>query len=292
MSWQEVFESAGRVVLSRDDLFAFGATRRSLTAATRTGFLIRARRDHYLLPSASTDIVHAIRVGGRLGCVSALAEAGVFAFDTRETHIHMEESMSRARSAQATRTPLSERKEGIELHWRPMFRNEYSSAHSVNLEDALAQSVWCQHPWHALASLDNALFLGLIDGSSLDRIFANLPGRFQYLREQLDGQAESGQETVLRMIIQGAGLRVRTQVRIAGVGRVDMLVEDCLVVEADSRLAHDGWPKHVADRRRDLLLAARGYMSLRPVYAHTMHEPDLVRDAVLSLVAARRLARS
>jgi very-short-patch-repair endonuclease len=63
-----------------------------------------------------------------------------------------------------------------------------------------------------------------------------------------------------------------------------MLVAGKLVLEADSRLAHDGWEHHVEDRRRDLALAAAGYITLRPTYQHTMHNPQLVRAAILGLL--------
>jgi hypothetical protein len=62
------------------------------------------------------------------------------------------------------------------------------------------------------------------------------------------------------------------------------VVEGCVAVEADSRLAHDGWERHVRDRRRDLLLAKQHYVSLRPAYQHTMHEGALVRESILGLL--------
>jgi very-short-patch-repair endonuclease len=42
-----------------------------------------------------------------------------------------------------------------------------------------------------------------------------------------------------------------------------ILREDCVVVEADSQEFHKEWEQHVRDRNRDLLLAERGYPSLR-----------------------------
>jgi hypothetical protein len=77
-------------------------------------------------------------------------------------------------------------------------------------------------------------------------------------------------------------------VTVPEVGRVDLIVEGCLALEADSRLAHDGWERHVHDRRRDLLLARNQFMSLRPAYQHTMFEPDLVRASVLGLLQQSR----
>lgn len=288
MTWVEVFETQQRVILSSAELIAFGATSHSLTAAVRGGHLVRARRDHYALPGTARHVIAAVRVGGRMGCVSTLAAGSIFAYDASHPHIHMEGSMSRSRSPRNRHIPLTrDNRDGCTLHWEPLFDRENARESSVSILDALAQGLRCQKPWHALASLDNALFQGMIEIGDLHQIFANVPLRLQYLMSLVDGRAEAGQETVLRMIVREAGLDYELQVEIPGVGRVDMVVAGCLVLEADSRLAHDGWEKHVEDRGRDLRLAAQGYMSLRPAYQHTMHHPQLVRDAVSHLVAAR-----
>lgn len=293
MTWIEAFEAQQRIILSSTELIACGATSHGLTAAVRGGHLIRARRDHYALPGTAQQIISAVRVGGRIGCVTALGASGVFAYDASYPHIHMEESMSRSRSPRDRRIPLTpHNRDGCSLHWWPLFDRERGRDCSVSISDALAQGLRCQKPWHALASVDNALFQGMIDIGDLHQIFANVPLRLQYLMSLADGRAEAGQETVLRMIVRETGLDYELQVEIPGVGRVDMVVAGCLVLEADSRLAHDGWEKHVEDRGRDLLLAAQGYMSLRPAYQHTMHYPQLVRDAVAHLVAARNSFRS
>ena len=155
---------------------------------------------------------------------------------------------------------------------------------TVGIIDALIQAVRCQEPWHAVATLDSALHLGLVGAVDLARVFAALPSRFQALRVLVDGRSEAGQESVLRCAFVAAGLRVRLQVWFDGIGRVDLVVEECLVVEADSRTAHDGWELHVRDRDRDIDLARRGFMSLRPGYHRTMFATADVVEAAQALV--------
>jgi len=289
MTWHEVFETQQRLILSSTELISFGATSHSLTAAVRGRHLLRARRDHYALPGTDQQILAAVRVGGRIGCVSALNAAGIFAHDTSDTHVHMNGSMSRSRSPRNRLISLTpHNRDGCNLHWWPVFDEGHGCEYAVGTPDALAQSLRCQKPWYGLASLDNALFLGKIETGDLLQIFESIPSRLHYLMPLVDGRAEAGQETVLRMIVRAAGLNYELQVWIPGVGRVDMLVEGCLVVEADSRLAHDGWEKHVEDRHRDLVLASQGYMSLRPAYQHTIYEPDLVRASILGLLTQGR----
>jgi very-short-patch-repair endonuclease len=235
-------------------------------------------------------LVEAVRVGGKLACVSALNRVGIFAFDASRTHLHLDRTMSRSRSPRdrfVALTPFN--RFGTQLHWSPLVGDDFSE-HAVGVRDALIQSLRCQQPIHALASLDNALHLAAISEDDLAEIFANSPNRVQYLRRLIDPRAESGQETVLRTIIQQTGYSVEPQVEFPTIGRVDFVVGGSLVVEADSRLAHDGWEAHVRDRRRDLALATLGYMSLRPAYQHTMNHPELVRDAIIALLANRRLA--
>ena len=288
MSWEEVFRDAAVRVASRELLMSYGASGRMLTSAVAAGHLIRARRDKYLLPSEPSSLLDAVRIGGRLGCLSALEDAGIFVEDAGFSHVHLDHTMSRLRSPRSRFAPFTERdRGGAHLHWRPLVYPEHAVPWSVGVEDALLQSLRCQPPVRALASIDNALHLGMVSPTGVDRILASGPASTLWLRGHVDGRAEAGQETVLRMIAIDAGFVPELQVVIPGVGRVDMVVAGRLVLEADSRLAHEGWEHHVEDRRRDLALAAAGYMSLRPAYQHTMHNPLLVRSAILGLLQSR-----
>lgn len=91
---------------------------------------------------------------------------------------------------------------------------------------------------------------------------------------------------MLRLLFEDAGLHCEIQITFAGIGRVDIVVEGIVVVEADSRLAHDGWELHIRDRDRDINLARLGHPSLRPAYQRTMQNPSDVLEAVLGLLAA------
>jgi very-short-patch-repair endonuclease len=95
---------------------------------------------------------------------------------------------------------------------------------------------------------------------------------------------------VLRQLILDAGLRCEIQVSIDGVGRVDFLVDGRVVVEADSQGFRKEWEQHVRDRTRDLLLAERGYLTLRVLYQHIMFEPETVVAAIRRLVLISRSA--
>jgi hypothetical protein len=287
VTWAEAFDELGLVV-SRAGLLAAGASGRDLTAAVRGGQLIRVRRDHYALPQTPSSIIRSVRIGGRIGCLSALAHAGVFAIDTSSTHAHVDRRASRLRPPDNRRRPLTERRAGVVVHWSELIDPDDGTEFSVGMRDALAQVVRCQEPRYAIASIDSALHVGAIDEAALRELFARLPERYSALLDRVDGRAEAGQETVLRLAIEDAGFHCELQVYLDGVGRVDMVVEGCLVVEADSRLAHDGWELHVRDRNRDIDAARLGYPTLRPAYQRTIFATDDVVEAVRGLLLASR----
>ena len=289
MTWSAAFGELGLTVASREQLFSIGATSRMLTGGVRSGVLLRVRRDHYALPSTDLHVLRAVRVGGRLGCMTALRAFGIFGFEGQVTHIHLPRELSRARSPHDRRHHLTRaNRAGTELHWSALLEPEAGSEVSVGVVDALAQTVRCSPSHLALASIENALFLGKVDGTGIADLFAGLGSEHQFLRARIDPRSESGQETVLRTAVEDAGLRSEIQVLIPGVGRVDGVVEGRLIWEADSRLAHDGWELHVRDRDRDIDAARLGYMSLRPAYNRTMHRTNEVVDAIRHLLDSTR----
>lgn len=153
--------------------------------------------------------------------------------------------------------------------------------------DALAHSVRCQTPRRAIATLDSALNGGHITRERLDDVFALLPRRFQALQGLVDGRAQSGTETLVRLIARSLGCRVDLQVAFAGVGFVDLLVDGWLVIECDSRAFHGDWTAHANDRRRDAALAALGFHTLRLAATTILNDPETVVRAIRGLCAAR-----
>jgi very-short-patch-repair endonuclease len=274
-------------VLSRAELRAQGMTERGIRAAVRGGVLVRARRDCYLGADAPPELVRAVRVGGRLGCVSLLALHGVFVFDHSALHVHMERGDSRMRDADsAAPLPARRARRAVTLHWHRL--TQPASAGCVDIVDALIAAVRCQSPRNAIATLDSALHLGLADADRLDEVFGALPRRFRILRSFLDGRAESGTETLVRLMLWKLGCRVDLQVPFRGVGFVDLLVDGWLVVECDSREFHSSWEQQRKDYVRDRRLAAEGYCVLRLSAEDILYRPEVVVEALRGLVHSSR----
>ncbi|MCU1411532.1 MAG: hypothetical protein JWR04_2239 [Rhodoglobus sp.] len=275
-------------ILHRRDLRAAGLSGHEITARVRSGALVRIRRDHYALPGVDSATLVSTRVGGRLACVSALRDVGVFAAEPIAAHVHIPGNHSRSRSPRDRRVRLTpENRDGVELHWHPLV-DAHSTEHRVGLVDALRQVLRCQPAPLAVASIDNALFLGLLRPGEVAAVFNGMPRRLLHLQQRVNGRSESGQESVIRWWLEEAGLEFEIQVDILGVGRVDFLVEGRLVIEADSRLGHSTWEQQTRDRDRDLELARRGIATLRPHYSAIMFAPQPVIAAVLGLLERLR----
>jgi very-short-patch-repair endonuclease len=174
------------------------------------------------------------------------------------------------------------------LHWSALHRPTHPSDPVVDVVDALIHSAACQSPRAMIASIDSALHLGLLHPDDLDVVFSAFPRRLRRLRGLVDGRAESGTETLVRLMLRGLGVRPDLQVVFAGIGRVDLVVDGWLVIECDSRAHHGTWADVRRDRRRDQALAARGYVVYRPIAEDILFDPDAVMTALKGLLAARR----
>lgn len=253
-----------------------GYTRATIRHAVDCGDLIRVRRGRYVWGGIDERHLVAARSGGRLDCVSLLGALGVFVLSDGEIHLQFDRADSR----------LPRRHRGIRAHWR------HSACPRADLQadlvEALAQACRCQPPRVAVASLDSALHLSLIDADDLDAVFDRLPRRYRPLRKLIDARAEAGSETLVRLMLRSLGYRPALQVRLRGVGRVDLLVDGWLIVECDSRAFHGDVSHQIRDRRRDLAAAELGYVTIRILAEDVFHRPDAVRAALRAVLARQR----
>lgn len=270
-------------VVTRAELMALGWTARRITRAVESGRLLRARQDRYLASDAPEDVVQAVRVGGLLTCLSLLRLLGVFVFGRPTLHVHMRRGASRMRSPETRGRRLAGRRERhIVLHWQPLIGDAGSGC--VSVLDALVHAVRCQPARYAIASIDSALNMGLVGVEHLAELFAALPQRYNVLRSFVDGRAQSGPETLVRLMVTGLGHSVDLQVPFEGVGFVDLLVDGWLVIECDSKAHHSSWRQQLKDYRRDLALARAGHPVLRLTAQDILYRPEAVHAALRGLL--------
>jgi very-short-patch-repair endonuclease len=143
----------------------------------------------------------------------------------------------------------------------------------------------CQSPERVFAAADSALRTRLLTRRQWRRAIRALPLRLQALLDDADGVAESITESVALFRLRRLGLHPRQQVAIAGVGTVDFLLGDRLVIEVDGRAFHNDENRFENDRRRDARLSARGYRVLRFSYTQVFERWSEVRAAILGALA-------
>lgn len=267
-------------IMTRADLLAAGMTAREITSSVRSGVLRRLRRDRYARADLDEHIAEAVRIGGRISCLSLLRSIGVFVLGGKDLHVHVRPGSSRIRPPARDDTVL---------HW-DTWSGAIGALHAADLCDAVRHSIRCQPARATIATLDSLLHQRLISLAQLREVFATLPVRFRPLLVLVDARAESGPETFMRLILRALGVQFETQVTIAGVGRVDFVVEGWLIIECDSREFHEGWDKQVEDRARDIAAARLGYVSIRPLATDIMHRSPDVREAISAVI--RAFARS
>jgi very-short-patch-repair endonuclease len=244
-------------------------------AAVRAGLVTRPRRGWVATAAVDLDLLAAVSAGGRLGCGTQARRLGLWVLDDVKLHLSMPRHSGHARPPT-----------GAVAHWRGA---EWGSGHATAdpLETVLRDVADCLSLEAALCVLDSALNKGLIGVAELERLLLETR-RGSRLLPLLDPSAESGLETIVRCRLLLAGILTRSQVPIEGIGRVDLLIGDRLVIECDGRAHHDDPLARARDRRRDLLLSARGYLVIRLDIAQIQGDWMLTLAVIRDLIARRQ----
>ncbi len=249
---------------TRRQLVALGYRDRDLARAVATGLLHRARRGRYALPSSNTTDSAAARVGGVPTCASLLRQKGIWVgVQGAPPHVLV--------------VPGDVPTKGVVLHWsrrRPAGQED-------SVSGALRRLGRCAGRELTIASVDSALRLGLLS----EHEFMRLP---KVLRDRADPRCESGGETLVRLRLAARRIRFDVQVPIAGVGRVDFVVGDRLVIEVDGYAHHGSREAFEHDRDRDLALVAHGYLVIRVSQRQILEDWDRIERAILAIVRSRR----
>lgn len=108
-------------------------------------------------------------------------------------------------------------------------------------------------PWVAsLIVTESAVNLGLIGEPAARDLLGSAPAAKRASLTHFMLGAGSGSETRVRLFLQQRRFTVRPQVFIPGVGRVDLLVGESLIIECDSEQHHAAGARYRMDRVRDL----------------------------------------
>jgi very-short-patch-repair endonuclease len=270
-------------VAATHELLRDGHTSHALTRAVRRGEVIRARQGHYCTPELDPAQVRALRVGGRLSGLAAARAHGLWTPKRAELRVAVGPNARALRAPDDARKRLNERPAGAVAWWA-----DPASGGTRSLVSPLAclVDVAAQHPpLIAFAVVESALHAGLVSESTWQRAVQAMPRTIRLPLIPAGRLSESGGESQLRFQLLAMGVELRQQVPMSGVGRIDFLIGDGLVVEADGAEFHTGRDDFEEDRRRDAVLAARGYRVLRFSYTQIVERWPEVEAAIRAAIA-------
>ncbi|MFV0285247.1 MAG: endonuclease domain-containing protein [Demequina sp.] len=256
------------------ELTRAGVGRDNLLAHVQTGRVERAHRGCFALPGTPREAVLASIFRAEPACVTALTawELPLYPAQSR-THLLVPESRG---PGLPRRRPTDEvvlhRAEGI-----------------ASVADHLDLAAHCVGPMQQLALADAALGRGLVSRDELRALRRGTAERRAWVAEMADPRAGSISESVARVDLVEAGFEVTPQASFAGIGRVDLVVEDAVVVELDGVAYHSDSVAFRADRERDRALALLGYRVLRYTFMEVMNGAPIADDVAGVLWRAGRL---
>lgn len=253
-------------------LLAQGFTRKDIEREVEVGTLSRIARGWFATPGANPDVLRAVQLGGSLACLSAARVHGLWVPPpTLPLHV----ALHHRHEAPAAEEVLLHRS------------TEPRPCTGLQPIDQCAEMVIrCHEAETSLMVLESAVSQQMISSVRAKELIAQGSTRKTQLRWFEPG-AQSGTETRVRLFFRARNVRVRPQVFIPGVGRVDLLIGDSWIIECDSRAHHTGTDNYSNDRRRDLAAKAQGFEVLRLTYEQVMFEWSTTQAVLSQLLAAK-----
>ncbi|HHU09367.1 MAG TPA: type IV toxin-antitoxin system AbiEi family antitoxin domain-containing protein [Intrasporangiaceae bacterium] len=294
-------------VFSAEDAAAVGVGSQDLAVLIRHGRIVRVRRGAYVLSevyrAAELDEQYALRVlavmrtrprTDRASHHSALALYKVATFGVPTDLILLEGEVTRSRQ-----------NGGVLIHPRSAQRTggTVKDLHCVSAALGCVQ-VAARYGFEAgLCAMDSALHRKACTSDELHAAveFVARPWRAGVLRAlaMTDPLCESVGETRTRIILRDAGYSVRSQVDITSgedfLGRVDFLVDDCVVVEFDGLVKYagkDGKHALAEEKDRETRITWLGYPVVRLVWSDLKDPIAVIRKVEEAKRRALRMRSS
>lgn len=249
--------------LDRRRLHELGATEHDLRRALKAGALNRPRRGWYSTWPERDPRFRAMRVGGRLTGISAIAALGGWVLDRHSLHVAVPINAARLRNQWRRDLRLTDaRDDDLVVHWVSPAHDRGSSTGIVDLPEALELVCRTEAAEQAIAVLDWVRRTGRLDRIELAELRERLGPRRWLVDASVDN-CDSLPESLARTRLRAAGVQVSTQVGFtAGGERIDLVLEGAIAVEVDGDEFHRD--TFEADRARDLAITRAGLHALRP----------------------------
>lgn len=248
--------------LRRRDLALDRTSRRALHDLVEEGAVVE-RGGVVFAPGTDWPLIACRMLGGLLTCHSALEYYSLPELPhPGAVHVAIPSSRGRVR-------PLA----GVVVHREPARWPPGMSPPVAPPRLLVARMLRCAEEIPAVVVADAALRRGLVSRAELAAMLrSNRSGgplgrrRLARCREK----ARSPIESIARLELEDAGHSVEVGVDVPGVGEVDMLVDDRLLVETDGYQFHSSKGDWSNDRRREQGLIAQGRLWVRLTYDDVM----------------------
>jgi hypothetical protein len=254
--------------------------------AAAAGSIIRVRPGVYASLRADTELVRAARVGGRLAGASAARAQGFWVPPFRPLTVEVSRGSSHLRDPDDPGRFLDRNRGDVRILWSGGSRPLHRSFGIAPLADMLRQLVATEPEEYVVAVMDSLLRRSEASRFDLERAALGFATAARGLVALVDDRAESGSESVVRVLLTRAGCAPVPQVRIpfTDLDRMDLLVGDRLDIECDSEEHHGGREQRLRDLRRDARLASLGFIVLRFDWRQVFLDPEEVVSAVMKYV--------
>ncbi|UTT62482.1 hypothetical protein [Microcella humidisoli] len=249
--------------LDRRRLHELGATDHDLRRALRAGSLNRPRRGWYSSWGERDPRFRAMRVGGRLTGMSAVAALGGWVLGRRPLHVAVPVNAARLRSQWRRDIRRADaHDDGAVVHWVAPVHDRGSTTGIVDLPEAIELVCRTEPADQAIAVLDWARRTGRLDRIELAALRERL-GPLRWLVDASVENCDSLPESLARTRLRAAGVQVSTQVGFTdGLETIDLVLEGTVAVEVDGEEHHRD--RFEDDRARDLAITQVGLHAVRP----------------------------
>ncbi|MDO5671602.1 MAG: hypothetical protein Q4G30_01920 [Actinomycetaceae bacterium] len=240
------------------------------------GRLIRVAHGWYAQPTTPLAATRAVKLGGRLGCLSACKEYGLWVPPHSDLHVLL---------IPGANTPHTS---GVQFH-----RIAHPCMTAVASLEASITQVFHRHgAENGLVVLESAVNQRKLSLADANYILSTIPLPAKRGIKHFNPKAHSGSETRLRLFFQRRNIPVEPQAPIAGVGHVDLLVGRSWILEADSALFHSSVKDVARDCERDLIARQQGYIPDRLSYQQIWVQWEQTIRWLEAMVKTRRHLRA
>ena len=261
------------------ELYGAGETTATIRASIACGARFRVIGGWYGDSSTPEEAVLAMRIGGRLGCVSALRLHGAWFPPAAGLHVVFPSSASGRRSFGR------EQGASVVRHWHGKSDRTGSAFAVAPIELAIAEALECQPNHHLIAILDSVLQKRLMTRNRLEAVVRRGPARVHHLIPHLDARSESGTESITHYRLAMSGIVTSIQVTLRERHRLDLDLDGWLGIEIDGREHHAQEKAFTRDRKRVARIMRDGRLVLQFSYATEMYEWDFVIETIRAVIA-------